>query len=310
VLEVPCSPHIIQHAYGWSVEEAIERSIESSAAAHRAGLSVTFFPVDGTRAGSEMFNHVISRVAGEGWIDSLGLVDTFGVLSPHAVPYMVEQARRVVAVPLEAHFHMDMSLGVANSLIAVASGAEVIHTTVSGIGERAGNTPLEEVVVALRTQYGIDVGVSTSELYELSQFVLERSGASVAANRPIVGKKLFNVQSGVVTAWMRRSPDSERLSYMPFLPKFVGQNETEIVLGKLSGKESIRIALERHGYADAAGMDDDRIQTVLGEVKRRALAGRRTIDVSELLSIAGLVRDEGPQQPPRRVSKAPADELT
>jgi isopropylmalate/homocitrate/citramalate synthase len=92
-------------------------------------------------------------------MDAFTLVDTFGVLSPHAATYFTQKVKERVSKPLETHFHSDFGLGVANTIMAVLSGAEVIHSTVTGIGERAGNAPMEETALALLTMYGIDVGI-------------------------------------------------------------------------------------------------------------------------------------------------------
>jgi isopropylmalate/homocitrate/citramalate synthase len=140
--------------------------------------------------------------------DSLGLVDTFGVLSPHAVPFLVRKTRERVSTPLETHFHMDFSLGVANTLMAVAAGAEIIQTTVTGLGERAGNTPFEDTVLSLLTMYDRDLGIRTEQLTALSRLVLSLASVSIPSNRPIVGERLFNVESGIITTWVKNaSPD-------------------------------------------------------------------------------------------------------
>ncbi len=91
------------------------------------------------------------RVATEGHMDALALVDTFGVLAPHAMQYLVREAKKRVNKRLEAHFHMDYGMGIANTIMAVAEGVEVIHSTVLGLGERAGNVPMEETAMALLT---------------------------------------------------------------------------------------------------------------------------------------------------------------
>ena len=122
---------------------------------------MSFFPIDATRAGLVEYLDLLETVATDGHVDAVGLVDTFGVLSPHGVRMFVRQTRERMGVPLETHFHMDFGLGVANTLLAVAEGVEVIQTTVTGIGERAGNTPMEETVLALLTMYDVDTGIKT-----------------------------------------------------------------------------------------------------------------------------------------------------
>ena len=131
-MEVPSSTHIIEYAYKWPLEKAIDLSIESTAYAHSQGLEVVFFPIDFSRAEINWVLDLITRVANEGHMDALALVDTFGVLAPHAMQYLVREAKKRINKRLEAHFHMDFGMGVANTVMAVAEGVEVIHSTVLG----------------------------------------------------------------------------------------------------------------------------------------------------------------------------------
>src|ERR1700751_1134380 len=186
VMEVPSSTHIIEYAYKWPLEKAIDLSIESTAYAHKNGLEVVFFPIDFSRADMKWVLDLIMRVANEGHMDALALVDTFGVLAPHAMQYLVREAKKRVNKRLEAHFHMDYGMGIANTIMALAEGVEVVHSTVLGLGERAGNVPLEETAMALLAIYGIDTGLKYDKFYGLAKLVQQLSGHAVATNRPIV----------------------------------------------------------------------------------------------------------------------------
>jgi hypothetical protein len=143
VMEVPASEPIIQYAYQWSPQKAIDLSVEATRYAKSQGLYVVFFPIDASRAEMGWYLNTMERVATEGHMDALALVDTFGVLSPHAVSYFVRETQKRIKKPLETHFHMDFGMGVANTIIALAAGADVVHSTISGIGERAGNVPTD-----------------------------------------------------------------------------------------------------------------------------------------------------------------------
>lgn len=235
VLEIPSSEHIIHEAYGWPLERAIELSIEATTYAHSQGLEVTFFPIDASRAEITWYLDLVERIARDGHMDALALVDTFGVLGPQAVSYFTKRTRERINKPLETHFHMDFGLGVANTIAALAAGAEVLHVTVTGIGERAGNAPLEDTVLSLLTMYGVDLGLKTNKLCEVSRTVRELAGHEIPANRQIVGDHIFDVESGIITGWYRNLTASDsrgqNLTEMfPFLPEFVGQNEVQIVL--------------------------------------------------------------------------------
>jgi len=281
VMEVPASHHLIEKAYRWPVERAIEASVEATRYAHENGLKVTFFPIDATRATMTELLDDLETVATEGHVDNIALVDTFGVTSPHAIRFYTRRVRERLAVPLETHFHMDFGMGVANTLLAVAEGASVMHTTVSGIGERAGNAPTEETVLALLTMYGVDTGIRTSHFTDIARLVADLSGVTQPANRPITGDMLYNVESGIIATWVNNVGD-DLLEPFPYRPELVGQANPEIVMGKGSGLDSVAIWLSRIGIDDA---DVKEIETILAEVKGRSLAEKRLLDGDEFLEI-------------------------
>jgi isopropylmalate/homocitrate/citramalate synthase len=286
VMEIPSSHHLIEKAYRWPVERAIDASVEATSLAHELGLTVSFFPIDATRAGLVEYLDLLERVATDGHVDAVGLVDTFGVLSPHGVQMFVRQTRERMGVPLETHFHMDFGLGVANTLLAVAEGVEVVQTTVTGIGERAGNTPMEETVLALLTMYGIDTGIRTDRFLELSRLVMRLAGVAQPSNRPVVGERLFNVESGIITTWVRNVGDELTESF-PYRPELVGQPAPLLVLGKGSGLDSVAAWLD----AQRRTATTEQIETILAEVKGRSLATKGLLEDADMAAIVDAVVD-------------------
>jgi len=289
VTEIPSSHHLIERAYQWPLGRAIEASVEATSYAHANGLKVSFFPIDATRAGMVELLDDLETVANNGHVDTVGLVDTFGVTSPHAIGYFARQVRRRLGVPLETHFHMDFGMGVANTALAVAEGASVIQTTVNGLGERAGNAPMEETVLALLTMYGIDMGIKTDHFYDIARLVLELSGVSMPSNRPITGESLFHVESGIITTWVKNVGQEYLTEAFPYRPELVGQQPPKIVLGKGSGLDSIAIWLDRFGIEDASTPE---IEEMLREVKARSLAKKGLLDDDEFLDIVQRVIPE------------------
>ncbi len=281
VMEVPASHHLIEKAYRWPVERAIEASIESTKFAHENGLKVTFFPIDATRSTMSQLLDDLETVATQGHVDKVALVDTFGVTSPHAISYYTKRVRERLGVPLETHFHMDFGMGVANSILAVAEGASVIHTTVSGLGERAGNAPTEETVLALLTMYGVDTGIDTTKFTSIARLVGELSGVAQPSNRPVTGDMLYNVESGIITTWVK-NVEGELTEPFPNRPELVGQPQPTIVLGKGSGLDSVAIWLGRHGIYDA---ETTQIEAILAEVKGTSLAKKGLLNDDEFLAI-------------------------
>ncbi len=281
VMEVPSSEHIIEYAYKWTLDKAVETSIEATQYAKSQGLYVVFFPIDASRAEMAWYLKIIEQVASEGHMDALALVDTFGVLSPHAVSYFVRHTRDRIKKPLETHFHMDFGMGVANTVIALAEGAEVVHSTISGIGERAGNVPTEETLLALLTMYGVDTGIKTEQLTKLSRYVRKIAKQPMPTNRQIVGDNLFDIESGIIASWYKNAGKDHFLEVFPFHPSLVGQRMPRVVLGKNSGIDSIRIHLDRIRVKAT----DDEVNEIVLRVKKASLKKKGLLEDKEFRKI-------------------------
>ena len=223
VMEVPSSTHIIDRAYRWTLAKAIETSVEATRFARDNGLYVVFFPIDFSRAPLDWVLNLLKKVATEGHMDALAIVDTFGGLAPHTVPTLVGRMRQVFpATPFEVHFHDDFGMAVANTLLALAAGCQVAHTSVTGIGERAGNCAYEELALALKTMYDVDLGLKTERFVEISRLVQQLAGVRVPANRCIVGDQLFDIESGIIVSWLRNCGKAFPTELAPFRPELVG----------------------------------------------------------------------------------------
>ncbi len=173
-------------------------------------------------------------------------------------------------------------MDVANTTMALAEGVEVIHFTVLGLGERAGNTPMEETVMALLTMYGIDVGIRYDKLRELSKLVQEISGQPVPSNRPVVGDDLFNVESGIIATWLANCGDEFQTELFPYRPELVGQAPAQIVMGKGSGIDSVKQWLEKFQIHAS----DDQAMEVLLAVKDFGIESKRLMTEDEFRTLA------------------------
>ena len=176
ITEIPSSDHIIKNAYGKTMDWAIKSSIETTLAAKEAGLYTVFFTIDSTRSDLDRYLDLIEKVSTEGHMDAMTLADSFGVCTPQGIAMVVKKLKARFKQPIEIHCHEDFGLGVANTIAALANGASVAHVTVSATGERAGNVPLEDTIMALRVLYGIETGIKTEKFYELSKLVQELAG--------------------------------------------------------------------------------------------------------------------------------------
>ncbi|MGE3844349.1 MAG: pyruvate carboxyltransferase, partial [Vicinamibacterales bacterium] len=171
VVEIPASDHMIQNAYGWSIDRAMKSSIDATLAAKEAGLYTVFFTIDATRTEVNRFGDIVEQVATEGHMDALSIADTVGGCTPAAVSHVVKSVLNRLKKPVEIHCHQDFGLGVANTIYALAAGATVAQTTITGLGERAGNVPMEDVVMSLLCLYGVDLGIKTENFCDVSRLV-------------------------------------------------------------------------------------------------------------------------------------------
>ena len=283
VVEIPSSQHIIQHAYQWAPARAIDLSITATQAAKEAGLYTVWFPIDATRADLDWLLDMVVRVADEGHMDALAVVDTFGGTSPHAIPYLIKKIRERVDKPLETHFHDDFGCGPANTILGLASGCTVAHTTVTGIGERAGNAAYEDVVMALQCMYNVEIGIKTDKMVELSNLVKEIGGLQIPTNRAIVGDLLYQIESGIIASWFKNCGKENELELTPFTAEMVGQKEPDIVIGKGSGIDTIGIMLERLGVQ---ATDEERM-ALLMDVKEKGMELHRLLTLDEFKELVG-----------------------
>src|SRR5437588_9729043 len=164
VIEIPASDHMIKNAYGWTFHRAMKSSIDTTLAAKEAGLYTVFFTIDATRTELNRFLDIVSQVATEGHMDALTIADTLGVVTPEGVYNVVPKVIERLKKPVEIHCHQDFGLGVANTVAALQAGASVAQTTITGLGERAGNVPMEDVVMSLLCLHGIDIGIRTQKI--------------------------------------------------------------------------------------------------------------------------------------------------
>lgn len=290
VMELPSSRHIIRYAYGWTEDKALSRAVEAVEYAKQHGLYVTFFTIDATRAELDFFKRVVEAVGGK--MDSLTVADTFGVCTPYAISYFVRRVREFCGKPVEIHAHNDFGLAVANSLAAVASGASAVHVTVNGIGERCGNAPLEETVMALKLLLGVETNVKLEKLYELSKLVERLSGVRVPPQKPVTGDNAFRIESGIIAEWWLAVRDTRPTEVVPYLPQLVGRRGVELVLGKKSGKATVEEELRRLGVRASP----EQVVAILEELKAESLRRKRALSREEFAEVVRRVLGAGGQR--------------
>jgi len=202
--------------------------------------------------------------------------DTLGMLDPFTTFERIDLLKKTTDMQIEIHAHDDFGLATANSLAAVRAGATHVNTTVNGLGERAGNAPLEEVVMALRHLHDIDTGVDMYFYHDLSNLVAQASGRGVAVNKSIVGSAVFTHEAGIHVDGLIKNP----LNYQPFDPAEIGMQH-RMVLGKHSGASAVIKV-----YADIGiALSKAEAQRILSKVREFAYRTKQAPEQDDLQQI-------------------------
>ncbi len=231
----------LRHKLHMSCPEAIKCALDTVEYAKDHGVIVRFSAEDATRTDLEVLKKLY-KSAEERHVDYVSVADTVGIMNPRTMYYLVSEIRKSVGVPVCMHCHDDLGLALANTLAGAEAGAKQLHTTVNGIGERSGNTPLEELLVALKLQYGID-RYDLSKLADLSGLVQAYSGVKVAKNKAVVGENAFAHESGIHVAAVLEEPRTYEL----YSPGMVGSGR-KIIIGKHTGAKALKYITDRMGY--------------------------------------------------------------
>ncbi|MFQ6052737.1 MAG: 2-isopropylmalate synthase [Candidatus Bathyarchaeia archaeon] len=266
---IPTSDLHLRHKLGKTREEVLEMTWDAVSYAKDHGLVAEISTEDGSRTERGFLKQIVGRAL-EAGVDRATLCDTVGALTPEAAYDLFSDVRREFPdAVLGVHCHDDFGLAVANTLAALRAGADHVHATVNGIGERAGNAALEEIAVALRVIYGVDMGVRTERLYDTSKLVSRLTGIPVQPNKAVVGANAFAHESGIHTHAVLRNP----LTYEVIDPELVGAAR-RIVPGKHAGSHGLRSSLEEMGFDPS----EAEFKEILGRVKR---LGDRGIGVTD-----------------------------
>ena len=239
-------------------EEVIKRVQNSLDYARALGLKASLSTEDSTRSDINFLLDVY-RASEQAHASRLGITDTVGCAGPDAISYLVRKIRAATKTPLSAHLHNDFGLAAANSIAALSNGAEAIATTVGGIGERAGNVPLEQFVMILKHLFKKDMGIKTEEFTELSKMVYSYAKLEVPSNQPWIGSNAFSHESGIHVDAVLNCP----MTYEPVNPEEVG-NRRRLILGKHSGTAIVKVRLEEMGL-DAT---QDQICDIVRSIKK------------------------------------------
>ena len=239
-------------------EFVLEKVAEGLDYCHERGIPAALSAEDSTRTEMDFLLEVY-RKAEECHASRIGVTDTLGCASPEAISKIVTAVKDRLKTPISIHLHNDFGLALANAITGIKAGAKAVTTTVNGIGERAGNVPLEQFVASMKYVYRCDLGIDTTKLKELSDIVAEYSGLGLPKNQPLVGQNVFSHESGIHVAAVLNCP----MTYEPIPPEEIG-NKRHLIMGKKTGLNYVRKRVEDLGLTAT----EEQLAKILCEVKK------------------------------------------
>ncbi len=257
----------------WDDDRYINTCLEICEYAKSKGMYVNLSPYDTTRCDMTFLDKVLNTMKQSGYVDRFRLVDTVGSATPPAIRYLVRHMTAILGeTPVEIHCHDEFGMGMANTVAGVEAGANVVSSTVGGVGGRTGNVATEEVALTLQLLYGIDLGIDCSLLMETCKLVSRLSGVPIHGHKSIVGRNCFAHEAGMSVAGLLSMPFTSEA----YKPELVGQSR-QIILGKKSGKATIEYKLDEMKIPYTA----EQVASLLTMVKDFSLAHKRQVEDDE-----------------------------
>jgi len=283
-LVVPSSDLHIATKMHLNIQKADDRELffEKAASAveyaKKCGLTVEFSCEDASRADLPFLKELY-RTGIDSGADRICFCDTVGILTPERSMILFSDLSSSLKAPVSVHCHDDLGLATANTVAALRAGASQAHVSVNGIGERSGNTALEEVVMVMEHSYGCQTGIDTQKLYRISRLVSRLTGIPVAPNKAFVGENSFTHEAGIHVHDMMRNPST----YEPIQPESVGRRR-KIILGKHAGLSSVELELQEYGISAT----DEQKHEIFRRIKELGDRGKHVTD-ADFRSISNTV---------------------
>ena len=274
-LVVPVSDLHITKKLGKDRDSVYAMALDAVSYAKERGLIVELSGEDASRADVDFLSDLYMGGVSAG-ADRLCFCDTVGLLTPERTAEIIPQ---LCHAPLSIHCHNDLGLALPNTLAALNNGATCAHVTVNGLGERAGNTPFEELVMVLERLYNYETRIKKEKIYPLSTLVSRLTRVPLATNKPIVGAMAFTHESGIHAHGLMKDSST----YEPISPGLVGRKR-RIVLGKHSGSASVKSALNELGYEP----NERQLNEIVRRIKELGDRGVRVTD-ADVMAVADAV---------------------
>ncbi|MEM1856142.1 MAG: 2-isopropylmalate synthase, partial [Candidatus Methanomethylicaceae archaeon] len=257
----------LRYKLGMNKEEALSQAIKCTEYVKMHGFECEFSCEDATRSPLDRLIKFYKSVE-ECGADIHNVPDTVGVMEPEAMFNLILALKKELKKPISVHCHNDFGLAVANTLAGIKAGAEQAHTTINGLGERAGNASMEQTVIALYAMYHVNTGIKLHMLKEISKLVEKYSMIKLMPNFPIVGDNAFAHEAGIHVHGVLAKAES----YEPLRPEMVGQTR-RIVMGKHTGRHAVASFVK-----ERFNLSDDKIKEVVDKVKKLAARKKKILE--------------------------------
>lgn len=272
-----------KYKLGWDDERWIKTCFDICEYAKSKGMFINLSPYDTTRCDMDFLDRVLNLARTSGVVDRFRLVDTVGSATPVAIKYMVRHMKNILGpIPVEVHCHDEFGMAMGTTVAAVEAGADVVSSTINGVGSRAGNCATEEIALALQVLYGVDTGVDLSKLKETCELVSRLSGVPIHNHKSVAGRNIFAIEAGMTVAGVLKN----HWTVESYEPALVGQKRS-IVLGKKSGKASVEYKLQEMNQS----YTPEQVQELLHMVKELSTEKKRCIEDEEFLQMTKSVLD-------------------
>jgi len=263
------SPLHREYKLKMSKEDILNKAVSAVDYIKDHGITAEFSCEDATRTELDYLLEVFGAVQ-EAKVDKINVPDTVGVTIPSKMNELITNIKEVIHVPISVHCHNDFGLAVANSFAAIEAGAQQAQCTINGLGERAGNASLEEIVMTLKKAYNINTNINTELLVNTSETVSRISGVKMPPNKAIVGENAFAHEAGIHVQGVLENSNT----YEAFYPEEVG-HKRRIVLGKLTGANAIKSKLDEYNIK----LDDEQFNELFAKVKAMGDSGKTITDI-------------------------------
>ena len=272
---ISTSPQHLRYQMNKSEDEVYEMAINAVEYVASHGIACMFSPMDATRSELNYLIKVCKGVEKSG-AEIINIPDTVGIMYPSRMKSLIEKIRKEIGIDLDVHCHNDFGMAVANTLAAVEAGCDEVQVAVNGLGERAGNADLEQVVMALEILYGIKTNIKTKRIYPVSKMVERFTGIRLMPNFPIVGDNAFAHESGIHVHAVLKKP----ITFEPIKPEMVGARR-RLVLGKHIGIHGIKAKLEELDIK----VNEEQLKEITKKVKDLGGMGKRVME-EDLIAIS------------------------